>query len=97
MLYAIEIENKFAPAKLSTIGQLMNVVLPLMMTGAALIFLAMTLIGVFNILRGGDNPDVLKKAYATVLWSVIGLFVVVASFVTVKLIGTLLGINNILP
>lgn len=74
----------------------MNVVLPLMMTGAALIFLVMLFYGVFNIIRSGDNPEAIKKAYATLLWAVVGLFVVIASFVGVRLLGTLLGIPNII-
>jgi hypothetical protein len=98
MVYALTInEGSFAPAKLSSIGQLMNVVLPLMMTAAAIMFLAMLLLGAFRVLRGGDNPESLKKGYATIVWSAIGLGIVVASFVVVKLLGSLLGIQNILP
>ena len=97
MLYAIEIKDKFAPACLTTIGQLLNVILPLMMSGAALIFLGMTLFGAFNLLTHGDNPEGIKKAYSTIVFAVIGLFIVIASFVGVKLIGKLLGVDNILP
>lgn len=97
MVYALEIGSKFAPSKLSTIGQLMNVILPLMMSGAALVFLVMLLYGAFNYLRGGDNPEMIKKAFSTMVWAVIGLGIVVASFVAVRLLGSLLGIQNIIP
>jgi len=98
MLYAIEInEDTFKPARLVNIGQLLNVVLPLMMSGAALIFLIMTLYGAFNLLTHGDNPEGIKKAYSTLVFAVVGLVIVIASFVGVKLIGSLLGVNNIIP
>lgn len=97
MVYALDISTKFAPSKLTTIGQLMNIVLPLMMSGAGLIFLVMLFNGAFNYLRGGDNPEMIKKAFSTMVWAVIGLGIVVSSFVAVKLLGNLLGIQNILP
>lgn len=98
MTYAIEINpTTFQPARLVNIGQLLNVALPLMMSGAALIFLVMTLYGAFNLLMHGDNPEAIKKAYSTIVLAVVGLFIVIASFVGVKLIGKLLGVGNILP
>ena len=98
MTFAIEINpTTFQPARITNIGTLLNVVLPLMMTGAALIFLVMTLYGAFNLLTHGSNPEIIKKAYSTIVFAVIGLFIVIASFVAVRLIGNLLGINNILP
>ncbi|PIQ72866.1 hypothetical protein COY13_01150 [Candidatus Roizmanbacteria bacterium CG_4_10_14_0_2_um_filter_36_35] len=98
MLYAMEINpTTFPPARLFNISQLLNVVLPLMMSGAALIFLVMTLYGAFNLLTHGDNPEAIKKAYSTIVFAVVGLVIVIASFVGVKLIGKLLGVGNILP
>lgn len=97
MVYALNISDKFAPAKLSTIGQLLNVILPLMTIGGGLIFLVMILLGAFKYITNGDNPEALKKANATMVFAGIGLLIVVLSFVAVKLLGTLLGVNNILP
>jgi hypothetical protein len=98
MVYAIDIQNKFTPAqKLFNIGQLTSLILPLMMAGAAIIFLVMMLLGALKLMRSGDSPDGIKKAYSTIVFAVIGLFIVIASFVGVRLIGALLGINNILP
>ncbi len=94
MIYAVDIESKFAPAKISSIGTLLKVVLPLVMTGAALIFLTMSLYGAFYLLTHGSEPDGIKKAQSMITFAVIGLFIVVASFVVVQLIGKLLGINQ---
>ena len=91
MVYAFNIEDKFAPAKITNISILMNVIIPLILAGAALMFLVMTLKAAFDILRNGDSPDALKKAYASIVTSVIGLFIVIFSFVAVRVIGTMLG------
>jgi len=97
MVYAFDISEKFAPAKITTIATLLNIVLPLVTTGAGLIFLVMALMGGFNILTHGDNPDALKKAYSTITYAVFGLIIVIISFVAVRLIGKMLNIDNILP
>jgi hypothetical protein len=97
MVYAIDISQSFAPAKITTIATLLNIVLPLLTTGAGLIFLVMALLGGFNVLTHGDNPDALKKAYGTITYAILGLLIVIISFVAVRLIGKMLNIPNILP
>lgn len=97
LLAQIDIRNKFAPAqKVDSIGTLLNVALPLMMVGAALIFLAMSLYGAFMYLTHGDNPEGLKKAQSTIIFAVIGLFIIIVSFVVVQVIGKILGIPKII-
>jgi len=92
MVYALTIDkNTFPAAKFSNFGDLLGIVLPLVTAGAGLIFLTMTLMAAFNIIRGGDNPETLKKAYSSIVFSVIGLFLVIVSYLMVKLIGTLIG------
>lgn len=90
-------EGTFAPAKISSVSTLMNVILPLMTLGAAILFLSMCLYGAFLILTGGDTPEKLKKGQQTLIFAIIGLVIVLAAFIIVKLIGLVLGVNNILP
>ena len=98
MVYAVDIQDKFAPAKnFGDVSSLVNIALPLAMAGAALLFLGMTLMSAFQILSHGDNPDVLKKAYASISFAVIGLIIVIASFLAVRVIGTLIGAGNLIP
>ena len=98
MIYAIEINSQtFAPAKITSISTLLNVVLPLLTTGAGLIFLVMALFGAFNLLIHGDNPEAVKKAYGTITYAVLGLLIVIGSFIAVRLIGKMLNIENVLP
>lgn len=82
--------TSFPGAKIANVGQIVNLALPLAMTGAGLIFLFVTLNAAFNILRNGDNPDSLKKAYASIMYAVIGLFIVIASYLVIQLLGVIL-------
>lgn len=86
----------FPAAKVGKIGSLINLALPLVMTCAGLIFLVILLKAAFDILSNGDNPDILKKAYGSISTAVLGLFIVIASFLAVQLLGVVLK-TDILP
>ena len=91
MVQAFTIDsNSFPAAKVTSIGQIVSLALPLAMTGAGLIFLVITLKAAFDILRNGDNPDALKKAYAAITNAVLGLIIVIVSFLVVRLLGVVL-------
>jgi len=91
MVYALTIDStSFPAAKVAKISDIMNLALPLALTGAGLIFLAMTLSAAFNILTHGDNPDALKKAYASITTAVLGLIIVVGSYLVIQLLGVVL-------
>jgi hypothetical protein len=90
MVQAFTIDaTSFPPARITSFAQIINVALPLALTGAGLIFLVMTLYAAFNILTNGANPDALKKAYSSITNAVIGLIIVVLSFLAVKLLKIL--------
>lgn len=84
-------------AKFKTFSSILNLVLPLLLTGAALVFLAMLLMGAYRWLTGGDNPELIKKAQQTFIYAIIGLIVVLMSFLAVQIIGRMFGFNNLLP
>ncbi|GIW64275.1 MAG: hypothetical protein KatS3mg092_0208 [Patescibacteria group bacterium] len=97
MIYAFEIsKDNFAPAKITSISTLLNLILPLLTAGAALITLSMALYGAFMYLTNGDKPDVLKKAQAIIIYAFIGLLIVVSSFVVIQLIGKIFNIPKII-
>ena len=90
MINAFEINpTSFPAAKIVNIGQVVNLVLPLALTGAGLIFLAVLLFAAFNILTHGDNPEALKKAYGSIATAVMGLFIVIISYLVVRLLGVI--------
>lgn len=91
MVQAFTIDsNSFPAAKINNIGQLVNLALPLAMTGGGLIFLVILLKSAFDILRNGDNPDALKKAYGSITTAVLGLIIVVGSYLAIQLLGVVL-------
>ena len=92
MVYALTIDSTtFPAAKFSNIGTVLNIALPLTMAGAAMIFLAMTLMAAFNIITHGDNPDALKKVYSSLIFSVVGILIVMSSYLVVRVIGGIIG------
>lgn len=97
MVHALTIDHtSFPAAKIVSISQIMNLALPLALTGAGLIFLVVTLYAAFNILTHGDNPEALKKAYGSITTAVLGLIIVIISFLAIKLLGAVLN-TEIIP
>jgi len=91
MVQALSINpTSFPAAKINNIGQIVSLALPLAMTGAGLIFLVILLRAAFDILTHGDNPDALKKAYSSIANAVLGLIIVVASYLVIQLLGVIL-------
>ncbi|MBI3366199.1 hypothetical protein HY041_01050 [Candidatus Roizmanbacteria bacterium] len=99
MVFAIDIsqEGNFKPAKIVNVSTLLNVILPLLTFGAAMVFLAICLYAAFMWITNGENKEKIAEAHKTFGYAVFGLFVVIASFIIVKLIGFVLGVTNILP
>jgi len=96
MVYALDIQQKFAPAKIDNISKLLNIALPLVSAFAAIVFLVMALYGAYIYLTSAGNPEGLKKASSIFVYTGIGLIIVIASFVIVQLIGKMLGIPKII-
>lgn len=98
MVYAIDIsqDTSFAPRQITDVSKLLNLILPLLTLGGALIFLAMSFYGGFLILTNGDNKEKIAEGHKTLGFAIVGLIVVISSFLLVKLVGYILGFTNIL-
>jgi len=97
MVYALDISSgNFAPAKFANIASFINIILPMMMIGASLVFLAMILYGGFSWITAGGNPENVSKAQKIFINAIIGLVIVVFGFVITKVIGYILNVQ-ILP
>jgi len=93
MVFAIDINpSSFAPAKITSIATLMKVILPLLMLGAGLFFLVILLQAAFKILTAGDNKETVAKAQKTIGFAVLGLILIVSSFLLVRIIGMILKV-----
>lgn len=74
-------------AKISSLGSILNILIPFMTVGAGLIFLMMLITGSFMYITSGDNPEGVKKAQATMFSAVTGLVIVISAYLVAKLIG----------
>lgn len=93
-VYAIDINpTTFAPARFGTIGSLLNIFIPLLYIVALAVLLVVGLSGALTILQAGDDPEKIEKAKQTFQWSIVGLLVVIVSYMAVKLIGVVFNIN----
>jgi len=94
MVLAIEINpTNFAPAKITTVSTLMNIILPLLMTGITIFFLIILFQAAFKILTAGDNKETISKAQKTIFFAILGLILVVTSFLLVRIIGMILKVQ----
>lgn len=85
------------PGSIGSFASLLNIVVPLLIIGAALLLLFMLLRGAFIWLTAGDNPENVKNAQKTITFAIFGLIVVVCSFLLVKLIGIIFNIDTVIP
>jgi heme O synthase-like polyprenyltransferase len=79
-------------AKFDSITTLVNLVLPIMMIFGGLLTLVMLLLGAYRYLTSEGNPEKISKAQSVFIYAIIGLFLVVASFVLTKIIGSVLNV-----
>lgn len=82
----------FPAAKFGTIANLVNIFLPLLIVGAAILLLMMLLYGGFTWITSSGNPENLAKAQKIMTFAILGLVIVILSFAMVKLITVIFNI-----
>ena len=98
MVFAIEINpTNFAPAKITSISTLMKIILPLLMTFVSIFFLIILFKSAFTILTAGPNKEAVAKAKKTISFAILGLIVIISSFLFVRIIAKILQIESMLP
>lgn len=85
--------TSFAPAKFGNIAGLLNLILPFLLIILVVIFLFMLLLGAFTWITSSGTPENLKKAQHTFTYAILGLVIVLLSFVAVKIISGLFKLN----
>src|SRR3989338_2681321 len=80
-------------AKFANIASLMNIFLPILIIGAAFLLLVMLLSGGFIMLTAGGSPEKMEKAKKTMTFAILGLIIVILSFIFVKLISSIFNIS----
>lgn len=95
MVYALNLADPAVNpgARIGTVSVLINVIVPLLMTVGGFIFLIMLLIGAFTYLTSSGQQEQLKKAQQTLTFAILGLVVIISSFIIVKIIGMILKVD----
>lgn len=88
------IKERFGPARyFSDIGSLVNILVPTLIFGAAIIFLAMLFVGGYKIMMAAGEPDAIASGRNTITFAIIGLVIIMISFLVVRIIGFVLGVD----
>lgn len=80
-------------AKFDSITSFVNLIVPILMIVGGIITLSMLLLGAYKYLTSEGNPEKISKAQSVLVYAIIGLFLIVASFVLTRVIGTVLKVN----
>lgn len=96
IVYALDLSdpNVNPLAKFPDIASLMNIFLPILIAGAAVLLLIMLLYGAFTWITAGGNPENVAKAQKIMTFAILGLIIVVLSFLFVKLISLIFNIAS---
>lgn len=78
-------------SKFASIADLANVVITILVTGAGIIALFMTLYGAYMIITAAGNAERYKKAQQVFKFAIIGFAVILFSFLLLQLIKFMLG------
>lgn len=93
-ILALNISSDFPIARnFGDFASILNLIIPLISISAAIILLIMFFFGAFTIIKGGDNPEEIKRAKSIFTWALLGMIIIVSSFLIVKLIGRIFNIS----
>lgn len=84
----------FPPARyFNSIGGIVNILISLVMTIAALTFGVMLLISAYKILTAGENAEAVDSAKKTATFAIIGLVIIFMAYTFVRLLAWILNVN----
>lgn len=78
-------------AKFNSVGDILNLILPVILITASLIFLAILLHATFTYVTSSGEQEKIQKARKTITYSVMGLFLIIFSYLIVSIIGLMTG------
>lgn len=79
--------TSFAPAKFMNIGIIYSLIAPLLMVGAAILFLVTIISAAFTYFTAGGNSENIKKAQKSLMFAILGLVFVISAYLIMKLIA----------
>lgn len=96
MVYAVDIETYFQPARTFTgFGSLISVLLPNLYILAGLIFFVLLIFGGLGLIMGagGGDPKKTEQGGKAVTYAIVGFLVVFASYWIIQIIQVVTGVN----
>ncbi len=81
-------------AKYSNIASITNIIAPMLITGGAVLFLVMLIRGAFTLMTAEGSPEKVGTAKKTFGYAILGLVMVLMSYLAVRLIGWILNIES---
>ena len=99
IVYAVDLNNPAVNPiqKFGNLASILNLIVPLLMTGAALLFLIMLVRAGFKIITAGGDANQVAAAQKMMTFAVIGLVIVIASYTLVRIVGYVLQVGDQLP
>lgn len=81
------------PAKIADILPVIGNIISFLAPAAAIAFLVMFIVGAFKLITSGGDPKATASARSTFTYAIIGLIVVIASWLILLLVKTLTGVS----
>ncbi|OGK12905.1 hypothetical protein A3A93_01820 [Candidatus Roizmanbacteria bacterium RIFCSPLOWO2_01_FULL_38_12] len=85
--------TSFPSMRFANIGVLVSIVAPILIIGAALVFGGMMVMVAWRVLNAKGNAEEIGKAQGTAMFAVIGIVVVIAAYLIIKLLEFILGVD----
>ncbi|MDP3974524.1 MAG: hypothetical protein Q8P65_00870 [bacterium] len=80
-------------ARFTDVSSILNIVMPLFIGGAGLVFFITLLIGALTIITAGGNSERFQTGRKKITFSIMGLIMVISSYFIVKLIEIIFGLD----
>jgi len=93
-LVNLEDKNVNPLVKFSSIATIVNIIIPNLLLGAGIIFFIMIIYAGWQVMASSGKEENLQKAQKLFTTSIIGLIIVLGSFLLVRLITHLFQINS---
>lgn len=85
--------TSFAPAKFMNIGIIYNLITPLLMVGATILFLVTIVSAAFTYLTAGGDSEKIKKAQKSLTYAILGLIFVICAYLIMKIIAFIFNLT----
>ncbi|MBI2051795.1 hypothetical protein HYT33_03480 [Candidatus Roizmanbacteria bacterium] len=100
MVYAVNLKDPSVNplSKFGELASIVNLVVPVLTIGGALLFLAMLFYGGFTVITAGGDAKKVERAQQIIKYSFVGLIIIISSFLIVKVLGVIIpGLGETLP